>query len=95
MSQIWAGHKETYRQDNVNPGKFHRKVKQSKLSTVAEALGIVAGGDEEVCEDGQLVLGERLLVLCPVVLVGSLEVLQKKLVKLTLFQEDISPGRLF
>ena len=54
-----------------------RKVKQS---TEAEALSIVAGGDEEVCEDGQLVLGERLLVLRPVVLVGSLEVLQKNIV---------------
>ena len=54
-----------------------RKVKQPRLSTEAEALGIVAGGDKEVCQDGQLVLGERLLVLCPVVLVGSLEVLKK------------------
>ena len=57
-----------------------RKVKQSRLSTEAEALGIVAGRDEEVSEDGQLVLGERLLVLRPVVLVGSLEVLQKNIV---------------
>ena len=57
-----------------------RKVKQSRLSTEAEALGIVAGGDKEVCQDGQLVLGERLLVLRPVVLVGSLEVLQKNIV---------------
>ena len=57
-----------------------RKVKQPRLSTEAEALGIVAGGDEEVCEDGQLVFGERLLVLRPVVLVGSLEVLQKNIV---------------
>ena len=56
-----------------------------RLSTEAEALGIVAGGDEEVCEDGQLVLCERLLVLCPVVLVGSLEVLQKKWFCLWLF----------
>ena len=62
------------------PLVLYRKVKQSRLSTEAEALGIVAGGDEEVCEDGQLVLGERLLVLRPVVLVGSLEVLGKRLV---------------
>ena len=56
-----------------------------RLSTEAEALGIVAGGDEEVREDGQLVFGERLLVLRPVVLVGSLEVLQKKWFCLWLF----------
>ena len=57
---------------------INRKVKQSRFSTVAEALGIVAGRDEEVCKDSQLVLGECLFVLCPVVLVGSLEVLQNE-----------------
>ena len=67
-----------------------RKVKQSRLSTEAEALCIVAGRDEEVCEDGQLVLGERLLVLRPVVLVGSLEVLQKNIVQLLIVQHDIA-----
>jgi len=77
LSQIWArlNHRENY-VDRIT-FQFQGKVKQSRLSTEVEAaLGIVAGGDQEVSEDGQLVLGEGLLVLRPVVLVGSLEVLE-------------------
>ena len=39
-------------------------------------LGVVARRDKEVCEDGQLVVGEFGLVVLPVVLVGALEVLK-------------------
>ena len=42
-----------------------------------EMLRIVARRHEEVGEDSQLVLRQPLLVLRPVVLVGSLEVLKK------------------
>ena len=40
---------------------------------------VVARRHQEVCEDGELVLCEFLLVVLPVVLVGPLEVLQSLL----------------
>jgi len=39
-------------------------------------LGVVAGRDEEVCQDGELVLRQLLPVLRPVVLVRPLELLE-------------------
>ena len=39
-------------------------------------LGVVAGRNQQISQDGQLVVGKLHLVLVPVVLVGPLEVLQ-------------------
>ena len=46
------------------------------MCLVISCSGVVARRHQEVCEDRELVLGELLLVLLPVVLVGPLEVLQ-------------------
>ena len=49
------------------------------MSECTHSLGIVAGGDQEVGQLSQLVLGEGGAVLCPVVSVGPLPVLDSLL----------------